>query len=62
MWFRNTSKKDNHNVINVSNQTNDIQTLILQELIKINKTIGKVISQIKDYEKRLTKLENGGRG
>lgn len=61
MWFRNKSKKENHNEINISTGK-DPQMLILQELIKMNKSLGIVIGSIKEHEKRISKLENGGGG
>lgn len=55
-----TNKKDNHNEITIStNVPDNTQNLILQELIKINKTIGKVLFNVKDHEKRITRLEKG---
>lgn len=56
-----STKKDNHNEITISTN-NDTQNLILKELIKLNKTIGKLLSRVNDHEKRITKLEKGGGG
>lgn len=54
-----THRKENHNNINITS-SGDTQLLILEQLMEINKSIGKVLSKIDDHEVRISKLEGRG--